>query len=72
MLRRILATLVWLGFASAGSRRRRGGGRDRFLGPGFLYMLMEWGSEFCVEIREEELTRREKGSFKSRRSVERW
>lgn len=36
MLRRLLEGLVWLGFASVGSRRRRGVGRDRFRGPRFI------------------------------------
>lgn len=33
MLRRLLGALVWLDFASAGSRRRRGEGKVQFRGP---------------------------------------
>ena len=36
MLRRLLGALVWLGFASAGNRRFRGGIQDRSRVPMFL------------------------------------
>lgn len=71
MLQRILGALVWLGFASAGSRRRRGEGKDRFRGPDAeLVGILGEGRR---EIEGEGIfTRRENGSFRSRRSVERW